>query len=127
MVREFGGRLVFKDWFMAGRAETALLCGNHLDALTLADEAIMFARDIDGVLSEGIAHRIAAQALFAQEWPDYDTIYQHLENSVTCLELGEAVLESIRSHKFWAKVALRRGDSRRSTFHIQKAAELLTN
>jgi tetratricopeptide (TPR) repeat protein len=124
MLREFGGRLILRDWFMAGQAETTFLKGDYLDAITQADDAINFAREIDGIFAEGVAHRVAAQAFFAQEWPDYATIYQHLDEGLNCLTAGEAVMEAIRIHKLWARVALRRGDSSRSAYHIQKAAEL---
>lgn len=127
LVQEFGGRLIFKDWFMASRAEMALLAGDHMRAITLADETILFAHEIDGVFAEGVAHRILAQTFFAQEWPDYDTIYQHLEQSMNCFEVGESILQAIHTHKLWARVALRRGDSPRSAYHVQKAAELLNN
>ena len=99
LVQRLGGRLIYADWFKAADAEIALLDGRAERALRLADEAIPFAREVDGIFAEGIAQRVKAQALRACSSTDISQMKTCLDQSIALFARGEARLEMEQSCK----------------------------
>ena len=91
-------QVVASDWLLTVQVEQALAEGNYAGAAQLAQEATTVSKAQGGLFSGGIAQRLWAQALSAQNLPQTADIKQHLEQSEELLMQGGCVLELARTH-----------------------------
>lgn len=118
----FGSGIIFDDWFAAARAEIELNAGEIPQALRLAAQAVDRARETGGVFSEGLAHRVWAQALLASDPSDYASAQAHFESSLELFRQSDAVIEAARTHVVWGKIRIARGDPDAARQHLEQAA-----
>jgi hypothetical protein len=124
LVQQLGGRLVYADWFKAGKAEAALYFDSPDRAAQLAAEAIDFADRVDGIFASGIAHRVAGLALAAQDPTRASAIDGHMAQSLELLNRGEANLEAARTHFAWARTLEARGETEAADRHFMASEAL---
>jgi class 3 adenylate cyclase/tetratricopeptide (TPR) repeat protein len=119
LMGSMGRQLLFKDWFAASDAERALNEGRWADAQELATQTLAEAHAADGIFAQGLAERVLAQALAAQErWPEAEP---HLRASLTCFETGAARLEAAHTHVIWAELLGARGQVEAAREHLLQA------
>jgi tetratricopeptide (TPR) repeat protein len=116
------GQLVLADWFAVGRADIALSAGRVEEALTLAQQAVGVANQVGSVFTEGLAHRVWAQALAAASPPRRDEAEAHLATSLRALESGEAWLPAAHARLTWARLCRDLRDPAAALDHAQRAA-----
>jgi tetratricopeptide (TPR) repeat protein len=117
------GQLILADWFAIGRADIALSAGRIDEALMLAEQAVGVAEQVGSVFTEGLAHRVWAQALAAATPPRGDEAETHLAISLRALESGEARLPAAHTQLFWARLCRDRQDTAAALDHAQRAAK----
>lgn len=120
--QSLGGRLLISDWFAAAEAEMTLAAGRPQMALTLAEEAVTFAKTLEGVFAEGLAERVWGQALAALQHPHWPEIEAHLAASLHAFEMGAAHLEVARTHVIWGAICRGHGDESGARLHLERAA-----
>ncbi len=77
--QKLGGQLLFQDTFAAATAELFLAADRVEEALAGAEEAVVLAREVGGILSAGMAQRVWGQALERlSRWEEAET---HLAES----------------------------------------------
>jgi hypothetical protein len=59
------------------------------EALTLAEQAVGVANQVGSVFTEGLAHRVWAQALATATPPRWEEVEAHMTTSLRALESGE--------------------------------------
>jgi tetratricopeptide (TPR) repeat protein len=116
------GRLILADWFAVGRADIALAAGRIEEALTLAEQAVGVAEQVGSVLTQGLAHRVWAQALTAATPPRWDEAEAHIATSLRALESGEARLPAAHAPLIWGRLCRDRQDTAAALDHAQRAA-----
>ncbi len=117
-----GGRFLIDDWLQAIKAEAALNARDINRALALAQEAVSFARTVDGHFAEAQAQRTWGQALAESSplpWADAEA---HFARSVELFESGDARLEAARAHVAWGHVLQARGNNAAARQHFDQAA-----
>ncbi len=119
--------LTYDDWFTAARAEIALQAGRADEAIELAEEAIFLTETTASIYARGLAHRVWGQALAAT--PGHHTASdEHLLESLTCFETGDARLELARTRLTRGLIARARGDRVSALqFFEQAAAQFKTS
>ena len=108
---ELGGRVIMGDLFITAAAEAALNAGRIDEALELAQQAVKIAQQIKGILAEGIARRIWAQALCAKDAANWDHAQELLAHSLKILQAGQNNNEVARSRLIWGRLCEEFGDS----------------
>ena len=78
--------------------------------LILAEEAVVYARSVDGKYAEGLAQRVWAQALAALIPPRWDEVEEHLMTSPQAFEACEMFPEIARTHRTWGLLCRNRHD-----------------
>jgi tetratricopeptide (TPR) repeat protein len=114
-------RLVLADWFAATNAEIVLGTHRIEEALTLAKEAVAYARSVDGKYAEGLAHRVWGQALAALTPPRWDEVEGHMTTSLQAFEACEMLPEIARTHRTWGLLCRDRHDLTSAHAHLEKA------
>ena len=117
------GRLILSDWFAVARADIALAAGNANQALALAEQAVAVAEQVGSVFTQGLAHRVWAQALAAATPPRRDEAEAHMATSLRSLESGDARLPAAHTHLRWARLCRDRQDLTSALDHLRKAAD----
>jgi putative transposase len=117
------GRLILADRFAVARADIALATGRIEDALTLAEHAVGVANQVGSVFTEGLAHRVWAQALAAATPPRWEEAEAHLATSLRALEAGEARLPAAHTQLIWGQLCRDRHDTAAALDHLGRAAE----
>jgi tetratricopeptide (TPR) repeat protein len=122
--QNIGGHYLIDDWLAAIKTEMALNAGQIAEALERAEDAVHFARSVDGKFAEAIARRVWAEALVALDPPQWDEADAdaHLAQSWRLLDAGEARLEAARTRVVWGKILRERGDAQAAREHLEKAA-----
>jgi len=98
------------DWLLVGDADMALRAGNAELAIERVEKAIEVAKNMDGVLALGLAHRVWARALAAKNRPDWDSAERHLSESIRFLESGALWLPVAHTRMTWGQLSAMRGD-----------------
>jgi tetratricopeptide (TPR) repeat protein len=110
------GRLILADWFAVARADIALAVGRIDEALTLAQQAVGITNQVGSVFTEGLAHRVWAQALAAATPPRWDEAEAHMATSLRALNPARRTFRPPRrSSSGDDYVAIARTPRRRST------------
>jgi tetratricopeptide (TPR) repeat protein len=117
------GRLILADWFAVARADIALAAGRIEDALTFAEQAVGVAKQVGSIFTEGLAHRVWAQALAAATPPRWDEAEAHMATSLRALESGEARLPAAHARLLWGQLCRDRQDPARALDHLRRAAD----
>lgn len=117
------GRLLLADWFAVARADIALMSGQALDAMALAEDAVMIAGRANSVFSAGLAHRVWARALATISPPRFEEAEQHLNTSVELLESGDARLQAAHTRILWARVCRERSRLNAAMRHLRQAED----
>jgi class 3 adenylate cyclase/tetratricopeptide (TPR) repeat protein len=117
------GRLILADWFAVARADIALAAGRMEEALTLAEQAVGVANQVGSVFTEGLAHRVWAQALAAATPPRWDEAEAHMATSLRALESGEARLPAAHAQLIWGQLCRDRQDTAAALDHLGRAAD----
>jgi tetratricopeptide (TPR) repeat protein len=116
------GRLILADWFAVARADIALAVGRIDEALTLAQQAVGITNQVGSVFTEGLAHRVWAQALAAATPPRWDEAEAHMATSLRALESSEAHLPAAHAQLISGRLCRDRQDTAAALDHAQKAA-----
>jgi class 3 adenylate cyclase/tetratricopeptide (TPR) repeat protein len=116
------GQLILADWFAVARADIALAAGRIEEAVTLAEHAVDVAKQVGSVFTEGLAHRVWAQALAAATPPRWDEAEAHLATSLRALESGEARLPAAHAQLIWGQLCRDHQDTAAALDHAQRAA-----
>jgi tetratricopeptide (TPR) repeat protein len=124
VAREIGGRLLFEDWFLAVRADTALATGRIQEALTLAERAVLIAQEMDSVAGEAIALQVWAQALANLKTPRWDEAESRFADSLRLTESVPAPPRAAHVHLVWGTACRDRGDFAAAREHWEQAAAL---
>jgi class 3 adenylate cyclase/tetratricopeptide (TPR) repeat protein len=117
------GRLILSDWFAVARADIVLAAGSIDQALALARQAVGVAEQVGSVFTEGLAHRVWAQALAAATPPRWDEAEAHMATSLRALESGEARLPAAHAHLVWGQLCRSRQDTAVALDHLRAAAD----
>jgi hypothetical protein len=117
------GQLILADWFAAARADIALAAGRIQEALTLAEQAVSVADQVGSVFTQGLAHRVWAQALAAATPPRWEEAEAHMATSLRALESGEAHLLAAHAQLLWGQLCRDRQDTAAALEHAQGAAD----
>jgi tetratricopeptide (TPR) repeat protein len=117
------GRLILADWFAVARADIALAAGRIEDALALAEQAVGVANQVGSVLTQGLAHRVWAQALAAATPPRWEEAEAHMATSLSALESEEARLPAAHARLLWGQLCRDRQDTAAALDHLGRAAE----
>jgi hypothetical protein len=115
------GRLILSDWFAVGRADIALSAGRTEEALMLAEQAVEAATQIGSMFTEGLAHRVWAQALAAAP-PRWDEVEMHMAASLRAFASGEARLPAAHTQLVWGQLCRDRRDLAAALDHSREAA-----
>jgi hypothetical protein len=75
-----GGQMLFQDIFGAVTAELLFSAGRVEEALACAEAVVELAREVGGVLSAGLSHRVWGQAL--AQLARWDEAEAHLTTSI---------------------------------------------
>jgi len=113
--------LIVGDWFAAIHAEIVLGAQRVEEALRLAEEAVVYARSVDGKYAEGLAHRVWGQALAALTPPRFEEAEDHLTISLQAFETCEIPPEIARTHRIWALLCRDHHDLAEALAHLEKA------
>jgi class 3 adenylate cyclase/tetratricopeptide (TPR) repeat protein len=117
------GQLILADWFAVARADIALAAGCIEEALTLAEQAVGVANQVGSVFTEGLAHRVWAQALAAATPPRWEEAEAHMATSLRALESGEAHLPAAHVRLLWGQLCRDHQDTAAALDHAQRAAD----
>jgi class 3 adenylate cyclase/tetratricopeptide (TPR) repeat protein len=117
------GQLILADWFAVARADIALAAGRIEEALTLAEQAVGVAKQVGSVFTEGLAHRVWAQALAAATPPRWEEAEAHMATSLRALESGEAHLPAAHVRLLWGQLCRDHQDTAAALNHAQRAAD----
>jgi hypothetical protein len=109
------------DLFSTAAAEIALKTNKFEKAVSLAKHAVQNAKKINGILSEGIAHKVWARALYAMDKHRWDAAQEHLAYSVKILASGQNTNEMARTHVMWGLLCADQGQGDAAQRHWQKA------
>ncbi|MGD9008095.1 MAG: tetratricopeptide repeat protein, partial [Desulfobacteraceae bacterium] len=118
---ELGGRVIMGDLFITAAAETALNAGQPDKAVELARQAVGIARQIKGILAEGIARRVWAQALCTKDPNSWDEAQGLLEHSLKILQAGQNSNEVARTRLMWGRLCADTGRTEAAHDHWQEA------
>ena len=118
--QKLGGQMLFQDIFAAVTAELLLSAGRVEEALACAEAVVELAREVGGVLSAGLSHRVWGQAL--ARLARWDEVEAHLAASVQTLLSGESLLEAARTHVAWGLLCRDRDDQASAQGHFESAA-----
>jgi class 3 adenylate cyclase/tetratricopeptide (TPR) repeat protein len=116
------GQLLLADWFAVARADLARCDGDGATALALAEKAVAVARRAGSAFSEGLAHRVWAQALAEATPPRHDEAEGHLATAVELLAAAEGRLQVGHTYRVWAELRQARGDMAGALDHFRQAA-----
>jgi tetratricopeptide (TPR) repeat protein len=119
---ELGGRVIMGDLFITAAAETALNAGQPDKAIELAQQAVEIAQQIKGILAEGIARRVWAQALCAKDAGNWDEAQDLLTHSLKILQAGQNNNEVARTRLIWGRLCADTGRTEAAHDHWQDAA-----
>ncbi len=122
IAEELGGRVIMGDLFITAAAETALFAGQPDRAIEHARQALGIARQIKGILAEGIARRVWAQALCAKDPGNWDEAQVLLEHSLKILKAGENNNEASRTRLIWGRLCADTGRMEAAHDHWRGAA-----
>lgn len=84
--QKLDGQMLFQDVFGAVAAELLFSAGRVEEALACAEAAVELAREVGGILSAGLSHRVWAQAL--ARLARWDEAEAHLTTGVQTITLG---------------------------------------
>jgi tetratricopeptide (TPR) repeat protein len=125
IMREFGRRLVFADWFDAFAIEAAQRAGRPDEAIAAAAAAAPGFRATGSVLAEGIVQRAWGLALTERPEPQLAEAAAHLAESLRLLLGGEAHVEAARTRLAIARLHALRGDAAAAAEEIEAARRVL--
>ena len=118
--QKLGGQMLFQDTFVAVTAELLLSVGRVEEALARAEAVVELAREVDGVLSAGLAQRVWGQAL--ARLGRFEEAEAHLAGSWQILLSGENLLEAARTQVAWGLLCRDRGELAAAREHFEQAA-----
>jgi tetratricopeptide (TPR) repeat protein len=124
VARELGERLLFEDWFLAVRADTALGMGRIQEALALAERAVVIAQEMDSVAGEAIALLVWGQALVSLETPRWDEAESRFADSLRLMESIPSPPQAAHVHLVWGTACRGREDLAAAREHWERAAAL---
>jgi hypothetical protein len=113
---------MMSDWLAVIQMEVLYNKGEKQDVLARAGQVVATAQSFGGILAEGWARRIWAQALAELTPPRWEGAEEELAKSVRLLEAGGAVIEAARTHVAWGQVLKARGKAEVAREHFEKAA-----
>ncbi len=122
LAQKLGGQMFFDDWVAAIRVEMTLNAGQIQETLARAEQAVAFARSLDGKFAEGLVQRTWGQALCALNPPQWQEAEVHFATSLELFEPGGAVLEAARTHAVWGQALQACGDAEAAREHLVRAA-----
>jgi tetratricopeptide (TPR) repeat protein len=118
--QKLGGQMLFQDIFGAVTAELLFSAGRVEEALACAEAVVELAREVGGILSAGLSHRVWGQALaWLARWEEAEA---HLAESCQTLLSGEGLLEAARTQVTWGLLCRDRGDLAAAQRHFESAA-----
>ena len=124
IAQALGGRIFFAEWFGAIEAEFVLHCGDPVEGLRRAEEALKLSRNAGSVIGEGLSECTIGKALAAQSGSG-DEACAHVMKGIGILEgigaqydLARAVLTEAQAHALC-------GDRTAARAAAEKAAALL--
>jgi tetratricopeptide (TPR) repeat protein len=120
--QKFGGHYLIDDWFAAVKVEMAFNARQIEETLTRAEEAVAFARSIDGKFAEALVQRTWSEALLALNPPHWEEAEAHLASGLELFDSGGARLEAARTHVVWGKLWRKHGNTDAAREHFEKAA-----
>jgi class 3 adenylate cyclase/tetratricopeptide (TPR) repeat protein len=118
------GQLLLADWFAVAEADIALMAGEALDAIALAENAVRIGGKANSVFSAGLAHRVWAQALATISPPRFEDAELHLSTSIELLESGDAHLQTAHTHIIWGRICRERDDLVAAIHHFRSAEDV---
>ena len=127
IAQELGGRVIMGDLFATAAAEIAFEAHQFEKAVSLAQGAIQIAKPVNGILAEGVAHRVWGRALYASDAQQWDEAQSHLAQSVKILEAGQNTNEVARTHETWGLLYRDQGQNDLARKYWQKAAHAYEN
>lgn len=121
---KMGGQTFFSDWAGAIYAEIALQLGDVTKAQELAQQALNFARSIDGRYAQGWAQRVWGEACLQMQPPELEHAHAQFAASLAAFEMCQAVLEAARTRVVWGNSLQARGEMEHAReMYTQAAAQ----
>ena len=124
IAKALGGRIFFAEWFGAVEAEFVVKCGDPVEGLRRAEEALVLSRNAGSVIGEGLAECTIGEALAATR-RQCDEAYSHLTRGREILEGIGAEYDLARAVLTEAQVRAACGDRSGAKVAVEKAATLL--
>lgn len=118
--QQLGGQMLFQSTFAAVTAELLLSAGRVEEAIACAEAVVEQAREVDGILSAGLSHRVWGQAL--RRLARWEEAEAHLAESCQALLSGGSLLEAARTQVSWGLLSRDRGDQASAQGHFESAA-----
>ena len=123
IAEELGGRVIMGDLFATAAAEMALKSQEFEKAVSLAEQAVEIAKQINGILAQGIAHHVWGRALYALDVAHWDETQEHMAQSVKLLEAGQNSNEIARTYELWGRLCVDHGQDDVARKYWQLAAD----
>jgi tetratricopeptide (TPR) repeat protein len=124
IAQALGGRIFFAEWFGAIEAEFVLHCGDPVEGLRRAEEALQLSRNAGSVIGEGLSECTIGKALAAQSGSG-DEARAHVMKGIGILEGIGAKYDLARAVLTEAQVHALCGDHSAARVAAEKAAALL--
>ena len=110
----FHAQMRVRRYHLARTAHAMAADGTHQQALTAArtqvDQLQRSSHEEDNPFAEGIALRVLAQTVAAND-PSSPDVDDYMRQSLSMLEAGGCVLEAARTRRAWGQLGLERGDA----------------
>jgi class 3 adenylate cyclase/tetratricopeptide (TPR) repeat protein len=126
IAKALGGRIFFAEWFGAVEAEFVLKCGDPVEGLRRAEEALVLSRNAGSVIGEGLAECTIGEALAATP-SRCDEAHSHVTRGREILEGIGAEYDLARAVLTEAQVRAACGDRLGAKVAGEKATTLLHN
>ncbi len=117
-----GSHLFLDDWLAAIKIEMALNAGRIEETLARVEQAVSFARSVDGRFAEALVQRAWGTALARLDPAAAQEAETHFASSLDLLDAGGALLEAARTQVAWGQALKARGDTEAAREHLQRAA-----
>ena len=122
VAEQLGGRLMFADFFLAGKAEIALGIGRIQEGLDLAEQAVNTAQAMGSPAAEAVARRAWGQVLADLRPPRWDEAQIQFAESLRLFESLPMPPEAAQTHLIWGAACRDRGDPTAAREHWETAA-----
>jgi len=124
VAQQLGRRIMFADYFLAGKAEIALGTGRIQEALGLAEQVVNTAQKMGSPAAEAAARRVWGQVLADLRPPRWDEAQIQFAESLRIFESLPMRPEAAQTHLIWGTACRDRGDPTAAREHWETAAAL---